>query len=316
LIVLFWANIHGSFPVALVALLVIFAVRTVEYKKIMLKELLVLFLSFLATLINPFGWRIWEIVIATVSSKNVTSELTEWQPAYLALSHLTLLFFMLLAISGVLIVRYRNRFSKEQIILNLMLLISTAFAVRNIHLWVIFSLPMTYQALTFLQKDIGNKKVSLDRLSRTYKILSVFGFFFMLYQLGNVIYLRNNPYAVNKYYPVAAVNYLHENLPRGQIFAEYKWGGYLVRELPEKKVFIYGMMPAWENGNAPDKESKSAMKDYLDITRDKTDYKPAFEKFDINTVLLDNTPKKLSDKLQNDGWEVVYKDGAAVIYKK
>jgi DNA-directed RNA polymerase subunit RPC12/RpoP len=56
------------------------------------------------------------------------------------------------------------------------------------------------------------------------------------------------------YYPKKAVVYLKNNLPQGNIFAPFGWGGYLVWHLPEKKVFISGQMPHW--GNLLDEYSK------------------------------------------------------------
>ena len=141
------------------------------------------------------------------------------------------------------------------------------------------------------------------------------------------------------FYPDSAVSYLSQNMPDGEIFSTYGWGGYLVWKLPEKKVYINGWMPLWSRDNAPEGESKNAFRDYLDLTSGDLEYRSEFEKYNIDTVLWTQTRDRtrlerfvedlletlsIKDKsgyslikeLEADGWVRVYQDNVAVIYQR
>jgi hypothetical protein len=142
------------------------------------------------------------------------------------------------------------------------------------------------------------------------------------------------------FYPAKAVVYLRENLPQGNIFSDYGWGGFLIWQLPQKKVFVDGRMPSWRFNPPNLFESPSAYDEYLKIVNWEIPYQDAFKKYDIDTVLFPTKESSLTnlleEKLRNletklgkdkkdynfieeikkDGWLEVYRDRTAVILKK
>ena len=134
---------------------------------------------------------------------------------------------------------------------------------------------------------------------------------------------------------------MKKNLPTDQIFSEYNWGGYLIWKLPEKKVFIYGMMPIWRRALDIPGESKDAMNDSFGMQTGENPYEVIFTKYDIDEALLslpqaENPARRfaenamsvfgiegnvsqtdpLYEKLKISGWVQVYKDKTSVILKK
>jgi hypothetical protein len=88
-----WANLHGTFPVGLVAvgwaLLEDLAASRRTATKVAAGraarlDVVVLLLSFAATFVNPYGVRVWTYAVGIVSSGSVTARVTEWQPPVLA----------------------------------------------------------------------------------------------------------------------------------------------------------------------------------------------------------------------------------------
>ncbi len=130
-------------------------------------------------------------------------------------------------------------------------------------------------------------------------------------------------------------------MPEGEIFSLYGWGGYLNWKIPEKKVFVSGFMPLWSRESASEGESLNAYREYTNIIKDKADHKEVFEKYNVEIVLMPANGderiidkiskslvdtytrsfgklegKSLSDRLHEDGWEVIYKDETAGILRK
>ncbi len=98
------------------------------------------------------------------------------------------------------------------------------------------------------------------------------------------------------------------------IFNCSEWGGYLYYNLPIK-VFIDGNMSHWV-----DKNGNSAMQDYIAVYKSIWDgnliWKEIFKKRNINMVIVKNeetNEKNIVNILQNNGWEIVYKDKTAVV---
>ena len=77
----FWANCHGGWVLGLGVLGVWAAASVAERPVEWRRWALVVVASGLATLANPYGWRLWEFVVRTV---RVARSIEEWQPLWRA----------------------------------------------------------------------------------------------------------------------------------------------------------------------------------------------------------------------------------------
>ncbi|MFC1649721.1 hypothetical protein ACFL2C_03365, partial [Patescibacteria group bacterium] len=207
-------------------------------------------------------------------------------------------------------------------------------------LWVILQIPIFLVGANYLYKEIKPIPHALDRLGRVYKVfLGVIILVFAVELLFTLVNLKN--YSIGKTYPVDAVEFLKNKPTKGRLFSPYNWGGYLVWNYPQKKVFIDGRMPSWRWDEIVVGESDYAMRDYKNILSGELDRKVQFEKYEIDTFLwfaptepgayekidqyLLNLYQRLFNKedksfdffksLEDDGWEKVYEDELAVIYR-
>ncbi|MEO8291655.1 MAG: hypothetical protein ABI635_00835 [Actinomycetota bacterium] len=75
-----WANLHGSFPLALVLL----GFASLEDRRKdpagARRAMMVMGASLVATLLNPFGVRVWSYVVELSTNPVVSQRISEWQP--------------------------------------------------------------------------------------------------------------------------------------------------------------------------------------------------------------------------------------------
>ena len=100
-LVVLWANVHGTFPIGLAAVGWALLEDVAESRRAATPgrraravriDVVVLLLSLVATLVNPYGPRIWAYVVGIASNSSVTGLVTEWRPPELA-SYVGVLFY-------------------------------------------------------------------------------------------------------------------------------------------------------------------------------------------------------------------------------
>jgi len=107
---------------------------------------------------------------------------------------------------------------------------------------------------------------------------------------------------------------LRQQPEKGNIFNRYEWGGFLIWQLPEYKVFVDGRMPAWEHPSG-----KSPYTIYLETLQNQPGWEETLKEYNINWILI--SPGTFMDLLlqpnpKKFGWEEVYRDKISVIYKR
>ena len=336
IIVLFWANLHASFALAIFCLGTVVLLRAVKNKFLDLKELVVLVLCFGATLVNPYGLRLWGEVWQQMSDSSLRFRIGEWQPSLLV-PIFPYIFFISL---GFLVYRFRRRFKLEELFLFCFFLLQSLLSLRHIPLFLVIAYPLYLRAFNYLEEFIIKIKFGRERLLKVSYLILVISAIFCSFQVALIF--KDTKYFSENYYPSSAIQYLKSNLPTGEIFSNYGWGGYLIWKLPEKKVFIDGRMPSWRRKTDFGNESDNAMAEYLNILTKEGEFEKAVGKYNITTVLWSNpanlhqdfweklgenfkgifTAKQkekvfsFPDSLESLGWQEVYKDKTAVIFQK
>lgn len=322
-----WVNLHGGFAAGLATLALVIVLRAVRQKRIEAADVGVLFASFFATLVNPYMVGVWREVWSSVSDPLLRFTIAEWMPALFMFDFAFPAFFTL---SALFIIRHRDKFALEEIGLYFAFLLSSLLSRRHIPLWVVVGLPMTISGIKFFYQEISGDKVAVSRFRKVMELALVFGLALFVLQAA---FSLKDAWALseNSFYPSKAVSFVRSNPTDGQIFSRYGWGGYLIWKLPEKKVFIDGRMPSWRWDPKTEGELASAFDTYNDLLRGDVEYIGVFEDFGVDTVLWPvprppgNFLARLGGKRQEfnfleqlvgDGWEKVYGDSVAVVYKK
>ncbi|KKQ52973.1 hypothetical protein A2865_02030 [Candidatus Woesebacteria bacterium RIFCSPHIGHO2_01_FULL_39_17] len=331
-----WANLHGSFLIGLITFFIFLFLKSVRTRKALIGEWVILLASILVTLINPYGPGIWREALSSVSDTKLRFSIVEWMPA---LTMLDLAIVSFIGISFALFVKYWKRMAFEEAGLYIFFLASALLSRRHLPLFVIIALPVTVKTINFLLGDAKRVKNGQERFTKFYKTLWLTSL--IIFFIQAIFAFREAGYlGYGGFYPKEAVSYLNENLPRGEIFSEYGWGGYLIWNLPQKKVFVDGRMPSWRWDKPGNAGLTSAFDTYNEVLSGKTDYRKVFEKYNVEIVLwskpkeedkLDDLTEKLEgflsvfgweardfdllQVLELDGWGKVYEDEVAVLYK-
>lgn len=327
-----WSNLHGSFAAGIAILLIVVFTRSIRLRKLEVTDVLIILTSVGATLVNPYGSGAWREVWSSVSDPLLRKQILEWQSPIFVNDFPFWAFF---AFAVMVLWKYRRKFKLEESALFLGVLFQTMLSRRHAPILVIVSLPMIMEGIGYLYSEIRTIKFGKKRF---YKSLYIAWLGAIVILVVQVAISTKGAVAMNtNFYPKEALVNLKNNLPEGRIFSKYGWGGYLIWKLPEKKVFIDGRMPSWRYSQAPEGQSNYAFQEYVDILSGDLDYKPIFQKYRVDTVLwpvptelgkLEELSQKImtflgkddknfsfTKQLESDGWQNVYEDPVAIIYK-
>lgn len=314
-----WANLHGGFSVGLGIIFLIILSKAFQAKRLILSDLLIFIISLSGSLINPYGVNLWKEIWNSFSDSSLRLTVVEWHPI---LAHFNIIFLILLALSVFMAFKYRSYLGLKQSVLFLSLLLAGLSSLRNVPFWVLINIPVLSLCFEKFYQEVKNNKIQLRRLHIAYKTLLILIVLVSTYHVASS-FKEDLEWPQDRLYPLNAISYLRQNPPKGEIFAPYSWGGYLIFKFPEKKVFVDGRMPSWR-WTPPDKnESSYAYKEYQDIISKGGDFIQTFNKYNVRTVLWSvmlylepKKPKSFTQRLEAAGWKKIYSDDVAVIYEK
>lgn len=321
---LLWTNLHGGFSVGFIILLVFGAGELLRHilsagrKNPSLLTTAHFWalakwsgLAFLATLVNPNGWRVYWELYQTFVDRDVLNRIMEWLPITLTSVGSYNMGLMVLLLIFLLITN-RGRFDTTKLVLVVAIFIFSLTSWRHMPIFALTAVVLLAEQLDlFLRKDvlpILNSWLGIVALSL---ILFLAGSW-QVYRIGHVI---ADPalYGEVYRYPYGAVEHLKANPPtHTNLFNEYGWGGYLIWQYPERKVFIDGRMAIWKDADF------NIFDDLASITGvDKQSALATMERWEIDLVMIENT-RPLNGFLSQlpDDWEIKYRDNLATIWEK
>ncbi|HVA96785.1 MAG TPA: hypothetical protein VND99_03970 [Candidatus Acidoferrales bacterium] len=339
---LLWANLHGGYGIGLGVLGIVLGGRVLEERKKIKGTLLVLLLCAGATLINPYGIRLWWEFFMQLTDSQLRWSITEWYPAFYFTNIAT---WGYLILSVMLVLRYWKKYSWTELVLYFFLLFEGMSSMRNIPIWILVSFFMTMKGFSLMYQEAAKHPDGSRRFRFAYTIYCIILVIIFLLQTGMFFYgvsvLKESP----TQYPEGAVAYLHKHLPQQQIFSSYDWGGYLIWKFPERKVFIDGRMPSWRWHADIKGESNYAFDEYKSVMTGQTQFAVFATKYHITTMLVPKAdilkpPDKflgftinksnflqkfffslnsfylVVGEVRQMGWKEVYSDDTTVIYQK
>lgn len=350
---LLWVNLHGGwlFGLALLGLYAFAAIvesmRTKDpfaaiairrRARLMLRAWLV---SAIATLVNPFGWRLHLHIYRYLSDRYLMNRIDEFrspdfhgwaQRCFAAILALTLIAFARSHLSGihkklplsdllvVLIATYAGLYSTRNLPLSSMLLVLIAGPI----LWQNFtSLAEKAGARQWVRNGTARIATFSDRMGAMEMnlrghlwpiVAAALAFAICLHagRLGSqrLIDAQFDPRRV----PAAAVTFLEHESRGGQlsaapVFSTDAWGGYLIYRLyPKRKVVIDDRHDLYGSGR---------IRQYLALTQGEPGWQGVLQHWGIQTVLLptDSTLANLLRELPQD-WRVEYEDKVGVVFEK
>lgn len=240
-----WTNLHGSFLLFLVFLAYRICIQIVfEQNHNHLKKQLSFFcLSILATLVNPWGIKIYSYVIQTAAVSKI--RMSEWQPpAFFEKGEFSFeMLLFVVTLSLLVFTAYRNKKLKILFTSSLFIFIVSSFiAGRNLPL-LFAVLPLFWgKNLTHVKNVIGLAlKPTFPKIlvNRTIVIILIFGGFFMFSSFSEN-FRKNLPGRYAKKYDHSATfrisDYLNQFTDK-RVFNSWLVGSFLIYSQPNQ-IFI------------------------------------------------------------------------------
>ena len=292
-----WVNLHGSFIIGLAYLAYIAFYNFTFSKKrdyrALRTAIIIIGLSILATLINPYGPRIYGEIFHVLSDSSLRWSIQEWG-INITFATLAYLFVFLLA----LIFTVKKKSLKEFLRPEHCFLLAGLSSQRHWPLFVLASLAITATRFNSFLPDLY-KKAHTNRGLRNI-ILGTLAFI-VCFTVYNIYIQFSGSWDRETYRPREAITYLEQHPCQGNLFNEYNDGGYLIQHLPSHKVFIDGRMPSWEQNGT------NYMRTWEKIMSDDSFRHEQFQKYHISCALIFSTREDMIKDLQSKNWRIAQK---------
>lgn len=279
LVMLLWANIHGSFVYGLLVG-VIFLIYSLKNDWRRGKAFLLSYLTGLfITLVNPYGFGLWQeiLIAADPAFKKLISE---WLPLLMVPTNYILIVYLAIFILLALVNRRKHwPFPAYYLISVALFFVLALISRRNATILILLSLPV------FLYLVKVDPVLSLIRTKKTFLLITGVSWsvvFFIAYWM-QVIALWPPKNAFEGYfgnYPSANITQMLAKLPAGtHVFASYDYGGYLIQSNPNILVFIDGRGSYWRL------QDRLAVSYYNELIKNPPQLEKAREQYDFDLIL-------------------------------
>lgn len=340
ILTILWANLHGSFLLGFVLLsiyglgnflhLFISSPEAPIYKQKCLSLSAIGIASFLASLVNPYGYHLLLFPLEILNASEAMNEISEWQsPNFHRFGSFEL--YLLLLVVTFLTAKKKTTLIEAGVILFSIHI--SLVAKRYIPLFAILMAPVLARRLDNLYHTLASHASSpwlvqtiqrrvvefVDRFQSFNLKLRSQVLPFALLVVVTAITL-NGGHVFGKtllaykfhggLYPIRAVEFLKKNPLPGNMFNYYAYGGYLIYSFfpdPRYRVYVDGRAIV---GGA------DYYTDYLDVTYLTPRWKELLQRDRVNWVLYPAKEGFSIFLLESPAWKLIYSDGEASIFIK
>jgi len=280
----------------------------------------------IATLINPYGYRIYYSILSLMSNPKTQESINEWKPMFAEppLSKGIVLCFIVLGLVWLFCLSWaRFKARPEHILLFLFFAVSAVNERRNLLLFGVFAPLLISWTLSGAAArppgarlpQILLRYMKLAAWSGAALIMIVSSFFIWLAATNRLIFytntLRSTGLGVQgAMFPESAVELLASEHIEGNLFNTYIHGGYIIFKLyPQYRVFIDGRYYPYPY---------EIFKLVYDAMSSPSVFETVRLRYDIRAVLLSlyypNTWPILNGLMHSPNWAVVQADGSGVLF--
>jgi hypothetical protein len=307
---LIWINAHGSWIIGLGVILVTlaaglfnFSVGSVEAVRWTQKQRIQLELALLGSLavipLTPYGTQQATYPFLTALSIPLgVGNVTEWLPMPFN-SFWGKLFLGVVVGAFVLQTLYHFKFRLQQWVLGIGGVVMACVHVRFVLLFSPFFSPILAIMLARWLQPYHREK---DKFVVNAVLMAGVAFAMVWYFPTR----SKLEHVVETQFPVRAVNFLHSHQLQGPLFNNYAYGGYLIGNLPEHKVFIDGREDLYE--------FEGVMADYLQVVNFRPAAFSVLKFYGIRMFVLQQDEPLAVVLAEHPDWKRIYKDDTSVIF--
>lgn len=318
-LMLLWANLHAGFLLGFFALGVYllgegWEVLRGDRSRLQVARALAIALgvSIPVTLLQPNGFALWRYPFVLMGHDTVMGFILEWKsPNFHQRWVRPYELLLLLALASFALSR-RSIWAGDLIFL-VLLVHASLTSIRHIPVFALACAPIVATPLAQIVGRVERSLKADGRFGRTAFLAT--GLALVTLAFGFAAELRGLPRrdwfsytGALRGFPVAACDAIEVSGWKGNLFNDYKWGGYcLWRFYPERKVFIDGRAEVYFD---------TAFDDYYAIHNVFPDWAERLRKWRVDTALLDRQSYLARVMETSPEWVRVYHDPVALIFRR
>jgi hypothetical protein len=320
-----WANLHGSFLLG-PAILFLYAVgegisnfelRIANWRsaaKSGARFAAACLACLLATLINPYGWRLHEHVIAYLGNDYLMDHISEFRSfSFHASGALYVELFLLAAILGAMALLRQRAFGPALLTLGMLHL--ALYSARHLPTAAVLLLPLSVAALSREAEGWPRLRPLVDYSKRLRAIdQKIWGVIpILLVLVGTLAGLATMTRAGHigfdsRKFPVLAADFLEQHSLGERVFAKDQWGGYLIyRFAGRSKVFVDGRSDFY---------GQDFLETYMQVLEVRPGWDAVLKRYDVRFVLVPPDHALASALQLSSDWKRVYGDRVADVFER
>lgn len=312
LIMIVWANTHGSFFVGWAAIGVAALDDLLARRRLAAVTITVGVLSVLATLIHPWGVEMWAYVVELSTNPLVALLVTEWQAPTLK-TPTGLFFFISVAIVLGLLIQRGRVISWLQILWLGGLVLLSLMAVRSVVWWAIGAAPIAallVSGLVIRGRQLGDPAADAPR-GVGYTAIAGLAAVLALAVLPfwKPIDALYGPEDVVRYAPRGVTEtLLAEATSEDRLYADQKWGSWFELAVPGVPVMVDTRIELFD---------REIWGDYLHVYDGRADWAQILDRWDVTILAVETGNQQLLPFVaEHPGWERIFEDEEGAVYRR
>ena len=308
LLVLLWANLHGSFflgPLAVGLTWLADVQRRIQYPH---RLLLVALVSIVAACITPFGPAVWSYAVSLSTDPGVTGRITEWQRTSVTSVAGLLFYASVVGVVG-LLVRRRSAVRWPMLLWLAVFAGIGAYAVRGIAWWPLAAVPVV-AALAASGRPVAIERPGTRGMHRVNATLAGV---FLLAGIALVPIWRpmdprtGTPQGLVTEAPPGVTASLGEVArPGDRLFNPQPWGSWMEFALPGIKVAVDSRIELFP---------ATVWADYDAVRAGAPGWEAILERWGVTLVALGPGDEAMEKRLNGAGWTRISADDSGTVWR-
>ena len=304
-----WANVHGSFFLGPALLALGGLDDLVRHTGAARRVFGVGAVALLATLMNPFGWRVWPYVFTVGTNPLIRETVREWQPPTVR-NWVGIAFFASVALVAALFARRRKPVAWVGLLALALFFAMTLTAMRHM-LWWALAAPVVVAGLLASPKQ-PPKEPARDPAGPLNVVIAG-----LLAVTSLVPMVRWAPYTGTEppanlvaYAPAGITGELRQLLSPGErFFNAQEWGSWFELVLPQNPVLAdsrFELIP------------RDVWNEYVAVSEGREGWQEILARWHVSVVALARDQQRdLIPIIRDDpGWQLFYQDGDGFIFTR
>ena len=306
-LVMAWANLHGSFFLGPVVLGLAWLEDLHDRAPAAPRTLAIAVVSAAAALLNPFGPEVWAYAVGLTTNPEVTARITEWQPTSLRTVPGMLFFGSALGVA-LLLARRSSPTSWPALAWLGVFFVIGAYAIRGVAWWPLgatFAVAGLLAAVPAARPERAISPLGATLNAGIVVALVVAGVALLPAWRPQDPGLRAPSGVVGHAPPgvTAALRDLAE--PGDRLFNPQPWGSWFEFSLPDVPVAIDSRIEVF----APE-----VWADYEAVTGGREDWAAILDRWGVTIVVAPASDEAFVDRLRGAGWQERFADDDAVVF--